>query len=319
MISACLEEGTLQAYLDGELAGAAATAAASHLANCARCVAVADAAASDDALLASALAPALDANVPSAHLRARLERAICELETSTATAATTTPAREARTSLWFTRLASLFSFNPAHTAAFASLVVVAAFAFVYFGHVQPGTTNTTQALPPETIAANPTANDTAENVPLTSDVAALGRTTPKVNDGNTIMRNDRPVRSVAASYRPSANSRRTTEQTAAVVPGTTAASANATLLPGEQSYLTAIASLTSALKPSEQRALPPTLRAEYERNVAVVDQAIAATRAAAQRNPQDEDAQDFLRAAYQNKVELLHTVADQAQLATLRR
>ena len=318
MISVCLDEGTLQAYLDGELAGAAATAAASHLANCARCGAAADAAASVDALMAAALAPALEANVPSAHLRARLERAICELEASPVQAATPPPARESRTSLWFARLACVFAFNSVRAAAFASLAVAATFAFIFFAHIRP-TTEAPRTLPTQEIAAVPTPNANAEVRPPTVDDLVVKGTTPSSSGANHDARGNRPVRSLPAGYHPSANSKRTTEQTAAVVSGTTSPPPHAALLPGEQSYLTAIASLTSAIKPSEARMLSPTLRAEYERNVAVVDQAIAATRAAAQRNPQDEDAQDFLRAAYQNKVELLHTVADQAQLAALRR
>jgi hypothetical protein len=64
--------------------------------------------------------------------------------------------------------------------------------------------------------------------------------------------------------------------------------------------------------------MTPTLRAEYERNLAVVNQAIISSRVAARRNPQDTDAKEFLRAAYQNKVELLSAVADQAQIASSR-
>jgi hypothetical protein len=56
-----------------------------------------------------------------------------------------------------------------------------------------------------------------------------------------------------------------------------------------------------------------------ERNVAELDKAITASRRKAQRNPQDKDAKDFLFAAYQSKVELLTTVADQTQMAALGR
>jgi hypothetical protein len=50
-----------------------------------------------------------------------------------------------------------------------------------------------------------------------------------------------------------------------------------------------------------------------------VDQAIAASRASARRDPADKDAQEFLRSAYQDKLDLLHAVADQTQLASLTR
>jgi hypothetical protein len=54
----------------------------------------------------------------------------------------------------------------------------------------------------------------------------------------------------------------------------------------------------------------PSLQAEYERNLAVVDRAIAATRTAAKSNPTNPDAADFMFAAYQSKVDLLNTIAD---------
>ena len=54
----------------------------------------------------------------------------------------------------------------------------------------------------------------------------------------------------------------------------------------------------------------PSLRAEYERNLAVVDRALAATRNAAKKNPNDPDAAEFMFNAYQSKVDLLNTVAD---------
>src|SRR4030095_4073218 len=81
------------------------------------------------------------------------------------------------------------------------------------------------------------------------------------------------------------------------------------LIPGERSYLQAIARLDSTIK-ENKRAMRPSLQIEYERNLAVVDRAIAATRNAAKSNPNDPDAADFMFSAYQSKVDLLNTIAD---------
>jgi hypothetical protein len=81
------------------------------------------------------------------------------------------------------------------------------------------------------------------------------------------------------------------------------------LLPGERAYLQTIARLDSTIK-ANQRAMRPSLQVEYERNLAVVDRAIAATRSAAKKNPTDPDTTDFMFAAYQSKVDLLNTIAD---------
>lgn len=95
--------------------------------------------------------------------------------------------------------------------------------------------------------------------------------------------------------------------------------ASVQLLPGEKNYLKTIASLDTAIKAGGDNAMRPTLRVEYERNLRVVDEAIAQTRAVAQRNPNDKDAAEFLLYAYQSKVELMNTVAEQAQLSQVYR
>jgi hypothetical protein len=81
------------------------------------------------------------------------------------------------------------------------------------------------------------------------------------------------------------------------------------LIPGERSYLQQIARLDSSIK-QNKNSMRPSLQVEYERNLAVVDRAIAATRNAAKSNPNDPDAADFMFAAYQSKVDLLNTIAD---------
>jgi len=87
------------------------------------------------------------------------------------------------------------------------------------------------------------------------------------------------------------------------------AKAKIKLIPGERSYLQTIAKLDNAIN-SDKNAMRPALQVEYERNLAVVDRAIAATRSAAKSNPNDPDAADFMFAAYQSKVDLLNTIAD---------
>jgi hypothetical protein len=83
----------------------------------------------------------------------------------------------------------------------------------------------------------------------------------------------------------------------------------AKLLPGERGYIKTIAALDASIK-SNTRPMRPGLQVEYQHNLAVVDNAIAATRAAAQKNPKDPDAAQFLISAYQSKVDLMTQVAD---------
>jgi hypothetical protein len=84
------------------------------------------------------------------------------------------------------------------------------------------------------------------------------------------------------------------------------------LIRGEQQYLNKIAILTASLE-GGPNSLQPILRVEYERNLAVVDVAIDATRRAALKNPGDVTASKFLLAAYRSKITLLRVVAARAQ------
>ena len=63
----------------------------------------------------------------------------------------------------------------------------------------------------------------------------------------------------------------------------------------------------------------PALQVEYEHNLAVVNQAIASTRDAVQKNPKDPDTAKFMFSAYQSKVELLTQIADARLFNTQRK
>jgi hypothetical protein len=90
-------------------------------------------------------------------------------------------------------------------------------------------------------------------------------------------------------------------------------------LAGEKSYLNAIASLEKAIVEQSDLSMRPTLRVEYERNLAVVDKAISETQKQARRNPKDQSAAQLLYASYQSKLDLLNAVSNQNQLyASLR-
>ncbi len=89
-------------------------------------------------------------------------------------------------------------------------------------------------------------------------------------------------------------------------------------LPGEREYQTTIATLDKTIKAGDA-VLKPKVISNYERNVAVLDRAIEESRRVALRNPKDKEAVSFLMSAYQSKVELMTTVADNAQVATLDR
>ena len=80
MTKRCLDEGLLQAYIDGELSNESAAEAASHIASCDACATALAGFENDSAFFAAAFAPEESINVPSEVLRSRINAAVAQLE-----------------------------------------------------------------------------------------------------------------------------------------------------------------------------------------------------------------------------------------------
>jgi hypothetical protein len=276
----CLDEGLLQSYFDGELSSQQMESATAHLASCLTCAAAARELEQETLLLTSALAAEFEANVPTERLRQRLDAAVLGMHVENPSAAT----KVTGVSSSFNSLTALFSFGSQRALGYASLVVVLAFAAIL------GVVKMKTSVPPVTPG---------------NTVAAVGETPP----------NKTGATPAAAVFPPAPGpqvggpSGSRTKRNITYVPRTVAKVVPVKLLPGERTYLQTIAKLDTTIQ-SEKKAMRPALQVEYERNLAVVDRAIAATRSAAKSNPNDPDAADFMFAAYQSKVDLLNTIAD---------
>src|SRR5215204_6334606 len=272
----CLDEGKLQSYLDGELSIELMESVTSHLASCVTCAAAARELEEETALFTSAFAAEFESSVPTERLRQRIDAAVLGDRIAVA---------QATQKAGF--FSSLLNFGTQRTLGYASLAVVLAFAAI-LGVVKM---RSTTELP--VVASAPTQPDPVQ---ASNGQVAEAASTPDI-----------PAVEIAAPVRPK------TIATPHFVKATTTKSAPqpapVKLLPGERSYLQTIARLDSTIN-SNKRAMRPSLQVEYERNLAVVDRAIAATRIAAKSNPNDPDAADFMFAAYQSKVDLLNTIAD---------
>ena len=280
----CLDEGTLQSYFDGELPIEMMESATVHLSSCAACAAMAREFEQETALLTSALAVEFDGPVPTEQLRRRIDAAVADLNVPVIV--------EKRS--FFGSLTSLFNFAPQQAFGYAGLIVVLAFAAIFgvmkMRSVQP----TNQPTSPSEVASN-------QPAPAVNPTATTGAVQTTANNGSEISPIQFPKDAVRKPqrvvYKP------------APAPGVAAKGpAPVKLFPGERAYLQTIAKLDSTIK--GQKSMRPALQVEYERNLAVVDRAIAATRTAAKNNPNNPDAADFMFAAYQSKVDLLNTIAD---------
>ena len=310
----CVEEGTLQAYVDGELSSEMMERVATHIAACQICTEAAHEIENDSQLLAEAFAPELALSVPTGRLHLRLDAAIAELEAQKQQRSGF-ESQASRLRSWFAGLASPFSLMPQHAVGFASLIALVAFGAIFAFIIlrpQPSTLNVAQGV--KTIGL--------PSFEPGQEIKVTNPDQPAQRAGNEFA-----VRNPTGDARViKAGSRRTQGKvTPSMVrqsvepPAAIPATASVQLLPGEKNYLKAIASLDTAIKAGGDNAMRPTLRVEYERNLRVVDEAIAQTRAVAQRNPNDKDAAEFLLSAYQSKVELMNTVAEQAQLSQMYR
>ena len=276
----CLDEAKLQSYFDGELSIDMMESVTSHLAACVTCAAAARELEEESALLTTALAAEFEASVPTERLRQRIDTAVLGERVAFAHAT----GKRSGLAAFFS---GLLNFGTQRTLGFASLAVVLAFAAI-IGAVMMKTkpepvtapeqvASTEQPKAPPQVTATPVDVQKTEQTPIVASVPATrsGRSVRPNSTSTTPAPKQQPVK----------------------------------LIPGERSYLQTIARLDTTIK-SNKKAMRPSLQVEYERNLAVVDRAIAATRSAAKSNPNDPDAADFMFAAYQSKVDLLNTIAD---------
>ena len=275
----CLDEVKLQCYFDGELPIEQMESVTSHLASCATCAAAARELEEESALVMNALATEFEASVPTETLRKRIDEAVLGDRLAIARSS-------AKTGFF----SGLFNFGTQRALGYASLAVILAFAAI-FAVVKMNNTPESQVAEVTTPAPAPNAVDNNTPAPIASN--ARQDTPPQIKVETPVRRASNPTF-------------RTVKYTPAAVPE---ANHPVKLLPGERSYLQTIARLDSTIK-SDKKSMRPALQVEYERNLAVVDRAIAATRSAAKSNPNDPDAADFMFAAYQSKVDLLNTIAD---------
>jgi hypothetical protein len=299
----CLEEGTIQAYVDGELSPEAAGRVAAHAAACAACGAALSDAENELALLAVAFEPELSLSVPSERLRERLDAAIGELRSQD-----NAPAAVPSWSLkkWLSSLAGSLDFSTRYATGFASLVAIVALTAIFAVVALRQRDNQSQLA--SVVERGNEINLNAEIKTSRKDISQ-----PLVNEPGIARAgySGGAVKSRRRNFsgaRPQAN-----------VNGANGLVAESKPLPGEVSYLKTIASLSSVIEANGDSALRPSMRVEYERNLALVNHAIESTRRTARRNPKDPDAAEFLYSSYQNKIDLLSTVAEQGQMVAVAR
>lgn len=280
MITEHPEIGTIQAFLDSELSHDEAALVSDHIAGCDACAAMLAEAEDETAMVFPVLAREFDTLVPTQRLWARINESI-------------TVDRRPAWSRMLSFLAATLA-NPSMAAAASLLIVFGVFAAFWVNKkvVNEQSTASVPDVAAKATAVQPVLTPTTSTIgdDVTDDVASR----PRVE---------------RAAYR---------EEVRRTVPATTAMTAVPTAiayLPGEESYVKTISSLSKTVdEQKEAGVLRPSQRVSFERDMAVVNDAIARMKKEVKRNPRNESAKQVLYSSYQNKIDLLNSVSQKEEL-----
>ena len=262
----CIDEDTLQAWFDGELAANLAGEVATHLNACARCSEAMRAIEAENSILSAALSAEFAEAVPTERLRQSVDAAVAGL--NVVGPPSPKPSRWQLVQLFFASL------RPIAYASMAAAVLLAVFLAVVFLKKEKATPVASQENRGAVVPATPQASPEQTVVP----VALTPPKTLPPHAPKSIKRNREPET------------------------GATSLSWQ------ERQYESAIAKLNEAIQ--TQPPLRPSLKVEYEYNLALIDNAIATTREVARKNPNDPQAMQFMLAAYQSKIDFMNQIAD---------
>lgn len=307
----CLDEMTLHVYLDGELSSEMQNKAEAHIVSCAACAILLSVVEAERAAVAQAFACGELIDIPTARLRANINIAI---------GSQSSPARSSKGFWRIPSLLDLFSLPgnlraPNLKPAFASLIVVfvlVAGAAIWMKRSVP-TTDVAYKSSMRQSQLPGDSNSQAENKVNHRATQAENLTTIR-DAADTGIEREQPVSrgesNVAVRFEPSKVKIRTYDARGAAR-SRLARPRRRDLLPGEETYLDAIASLKTSVEVNGETTLPKSVRDAYKRNLEVVDEAIIATRLTATTDPTDLVAANFLREAYESKLQLLSSLATQ--------
>lgn len=296
----CIDIGTIQAFLDGETAPALSLAVTDHVAGCQNCAVLMADAEEESSIVFSALDRECNSLVPTQRLWNKINESIV--------------VEKSRVPFWERLLQSLsvFNANTSVTVAAGVLIVFTMFAAIWTLNsnvpssetvrgVTPNVVQPNQPRAPESviIATNDSEGFLSANITPTqarsSDRAEKPRTVTARK--GTAGRNNRPVAQQAV-YRETASAPE--------------------YLPGEESYVKTIADLKQNVDGDKDVVLPPSSRVAYERDMAVVDDAISKMKAVVRKNPNNQGAKQVLYSSYQNKIDLLNSVAQREEMMAIR-
>ncbi len=277
----CLDIGIIQAFLDGELSHDETARVSGHMAVCDTCANSFAEAEDEAAIVFPALERELNSLVPTQRLWNKINDSI---------------AAEKRSTPWWQRAFAFVSValaNPSLAVAASILIVVGVSAMVWMNRTS------SPAAPQASVATVTPASP--QSAPVNNNIQVSN--VPDTVSTPNAMRFER------AAMR--SESRRVSASTAVV---RSRSASYADPLAGESSYVNTISTLTRTVEEKKDGVLRPAQRIAFERDMAVVDDSITKMKQEVKRNPKNETARQVLYSSYQNKIDLLNSVAQKEEL-----
>lgn len=295
----CFDEGLIQAFLDGELASDLSENVACHVAMCDNCATALAFAEEESSFAFAALDAELNTLVPTERIRTRLFETIAT----------------ERKPFWQKIFGKGFRWTSPSVAAFASLLLVfSVFTTLWIARENSPADNRVAVVekqPAKSVQIAPSV-ETGDNINIPDNI------TPPVNDNAG---DDKIVERVISKPK---NEIRFEAQKAVYTPTGVPSVKNtapkvenllrAETISGEQSYLKTIATLKQTVDNRKDELMKPSTRVAFEKDMAVVDDAIRKMKEEVRKNPKNQAAKEVLRSSYQNKIDLLNSVAEKSEL-----
>ena len=282
----CIDIGTIQAFLDGETSQDESLRIGRHIADCDSCARLLAVAEDENSFVFAALDREMNALVPTQRLWNRINDSI-EIE-------------KAHEPVWKQVFAfiSVSLASPSLTAAAGVLVV--------FGFI--GAYWTLQPESPTVAVVPPTSTDSG---PIDTPVP----TSIQPNAGETVS-NFNPPSAIKVSKLSDDKLGKLVREANAIRPVKTVYN---TPLPAEEAYIQTISDLKQAVDGRRDAVFTGDSRVDFERDLAIVNNSIKRMQKVVRKNPRNQAARQVLYSSYQDKIDLLNTVAQKDELLAVTR
>ena len=295
----CFEIGTIQAFLDGETASELTARITEHISMCDDCAVKLAEADEENSIVFSALDREFNTLVPTQRLWTRINDTIA--------------VEKSRLSPWQRFLAAfpLMQLSAPTFAAIAGVVMLVSLFAVVNGLIQNNNGDILATVEQPQLPASVPASGLVTR-PAVADIQPSSASAP--TSSAPAARADVKESQIPASRIRSAVITADYVQPKRSTVHVENASVEAAYLPGEDSYVKTISDLKQSVDGQKDRILSPSNRVSYERDMAVVNDSIKRMQKVVRSNPRNQAAKQVLYSAYQDKIDLLNSVAQREEL-----